>query len=62
MDVDLTYNWLEANVIGHMIYESSDGGKTVRGRPSADHPIKLLTNGQLPVDIWYKIYGNKHGR
>jgi hypothetical protein len=58
--VDHPYSWLEDNVIGQMIYESPDGGKTVRGRPSADHPIKLLTNGQLPMDIWYKIYGNKH--
>jgi hypothetical protein len=44
-----------------MIHESPDGGKTVRSRPAADHPIQLLSNGLLPVDIWYKIYGNKYG-
>jgi hypothetical protein len=59
--VDHPYNWLANNVSGHLIHESPDGGKTVRSRPAADHPIQLLTNGLLPVDIWYKIYGNKHG-
>jgi hypothetical protein len=58
--VNHTYNWLANNISGHMIYESPDGGKTVRSRPAADHPIQLLTNGHLPIDIWYKIYGNNH--
>jgi hypothetical protein len=56
-----TYNWLANHTSGRMIHESPDGGKTVHSRPAADHPIQLLTNGKLPVDIWYKIYGNDHG-
>lgn len=41
-----------------MIHESPDGGNTIRSRPSADHPIHLLTNGKLPIDIWYKVFKN----
>lgn len=41
---------------GKMIYESKDGGQTVTQRPSKDHPIHLLTQGSVPVDIWYKIF------
>ena len=44
--------------LGGMIFESPDKGKTVRSRPSPEHPIFLLSNGILPYDIWYKIYGN----
>ena len=60
MSLNRTYNWLADDVDGFRVYESPDGGKTVRSRPAADHPIHLLTHGHLPVDIWYKIYGNKH--
>ena len=55
-----TYDGLEACVNGPMIHESPDGGKTIRSRPGSDHPITLLTHGKLPMDIWYKIYGNKN--
>jgi|TARA_B110000908_G_scaffold128478_1_gene150889 hypothetical protein len=44
--------------LGGMIFESPDKGKTVRSRPSPEHPVGLLTNGTLPIDIWYKLYGN----
>ena len=44
--------------LGGMIFESPDKGKTVRSRPSPEHPAGLLTNGTLPIDIWYKLYGN----
>ena len=60
MGVDHPYNWLADSVDGFRVYESPDGGKTIRSRPSIEHPIHLLTHGHLPVDIWYKIYGNKH--
>lgn len=58
--VDNTYHWLANSANGPWTFESPDGGKTIRSRPSIEHPIQLLTNGSLPVDIWYKIYGNKH--
>lgn len=61
MEIDEPYAGLESLVNGHMIHESPDGGKTIRSRPSFDHPVTLLTNGKLPMDIWYKIYGNKNG-
>ena len=47
--------------IGGIIFESPDKGVTVRSRPSSEHPVNVLTNGLLPIDIWYKIYGNKNG-
>lgn len=43
--------------LGGMIFESPDKGKTIRSRPSPEHPVFLLTSGILPIDIWYKIYG-----
>ena len=43
-----------------MIHESPDGGKTVKSRPSADHPIQILVRGEIPIDTWYKIYGTKN--
>lgn len=52
------WEWLQDVVKGPKIYESPDNGKTIRSRISADHPIYLLTKGQLPFDTWYKIYGN----
>lgn len=43
--------------LGGMIFESPDKGKTIRSRPSPEHPVFLLTDGTLPMDIWYKLYG-----
>jgi len=57
------------------IYESPDGGKTVREREFGSHlkwaidkemsknplhPQHLLTKGILPPDIFYKLFGKKH--
>jgi len=39
------------------IYESPDGGKTIKSRPAVDHPIHILINGSIPLKIWYEIYG-----
>lgn len=57
------HDWIwESNTInGSYIYESPDGGTTVKKRPAASHPINILASGQIPIDIWYKIYGNKNG-
>lgn len=52
--------WLIEHVKGPMISESPDGGKTVRSRPSSDHPIQLLAKGTVPIDIWYKIFKDTH--
>jgi hypothetical protein len=49
-------------VKGSYIHESPDGGKTVRSRPAADHPIEILAKGLLPIDTWYKVYGTKNGQ
>ena len=56
------HDWiLDHNVIeGMYIYESPDGGKTIRKRPGGDHPINILASGQIPIDTWYKIYGAKN--
>jgi hypothetical protein len=51
------FTWLQEKVKGPMIHESPDGGKTIRSRVAADHPIFILTRGLLPIDIWYKVYG-----
>lgn len=59
--IDNPYDWLANSTNGPWTFESPDRGKTVRSRPSIDHPIALLTNGKLPIDVWYKIYGNKNG-
>ena len=45
--------------LGGMIFESPDKGKTVRSRPSPENPVFLLSNGILPIDIWYKLYGDR---
>ena len=55
------FTWLQDKVKGPMIHESPDGGKTVKSRIAPDHPIYILSNGTLPIDIWYKIYGNTNG-
>lgn len=53
------WSWLKDAVTGPLIYESPN--KTdIKSRPAPDHPLHILTRGQLPVDIWYKVYGNKH--
>lgn len=54
------YMWLAEQVNGPMIHESPDGGKTVRSRPSSEHPVQLLAKGTIPIDIWYKIFKGKH--
>jgi hypothetical protein len=43
-----------------MINESPDGGKTIRSRPSSEHPINMLAKGIIPIDTWYKIFKDKH--
>jgi len=50
-------NWLCSKITGPMIYESPDGGKTIKSRPAVDHPIHILINGSIPLKIWYEIYG-----
>ena len=50
-------NWLAEKIKGPMIYESPDGGKTIKSRPATDHPIHILISGSIPVTTWYKIYG-----
>lgn len=52
-------SWLYEKIKGPMIHESPDGGKTIKSRPAADHPIHVLVNGSIPIDIWYKIYGTR---
>ena len=54
------FTWLQESIKGNMIHESPDGGKTVKSRPSADHPIQILVRGEIPIDTWYKIYGTKN--
>jgi hypothetical protein len=54
---DINLDWIE----GKYIYESPDGGATIRKRPAANHPIEILGKGEIPIDIWFKIYGKKHG-
>jgi hypothetical protein len=55
-------DWILSDTIdGSYIFESPDGGKTIRKRPSADHPIEILSKGLLPIDTWYKLYGRKNG-
>lgn len=53
------HDWIldHNDIDGTYIYESPDGGKTHTRRPSSAHPITILTNGELPIDTWYKIYG-----
>ena len=51
------YEWLIDKTNGPMIHESPDGGKTVKSRIAADHPIYMLSKGIIPFDIWYKIFG-----
>jgi len=50
-------NWPCSKITGPMIYESPDGGKTIKSRPAVDHPIHILINGSIPLKIWYEIYG-----
>lgn len=54
------WEWLQdvIQVEGKKIFTSPDGGKTIRSHLASDHPIFILTRGQLPFDTWYKIYGN----
>ena len=52
-------NWLCNKIKGPMIHESPDGGKTIKSRPSVDHPIHILINGSIPLKIWYEIYGTR---
>ena len=54
------FNWLTERVKGPMINESPDGGKTIRSRPSSEHPINMLAKGIIPIDTWYKIFKDKH--
>jgi hypothetical protein len=52
---------LTDNIDGSYIYQSPDRGKTIKKRPSGDHPINVLASGQIPIDTWYKLYGSKNG-
>lgn len=54
------WSWIQEKIKGPMIHESPDGGKTVRSRPSVDHPLQLLTRGILPVDIFFKLFGKNN--
>jgi len=56
------YEWLQDKVNGPMIHESPDGGKTIKSRIAADHPLYMLIRGKLPVDVWYKIFGKGYNK
>ena len=45
--------------LGGMIYETPDKGITVSSRPSSEHPIFILANRRIGIDIWCKIYRNE---